>query len=209
MFYLTSPNLVCEKPHYRIFLDVDGVLFSSQDKYLADRTPSQKAIEYARAQEKYLASNTNSYSNNYWSIVYAHHFSKKAVDCLMDFIRRIKAVAVPQIVISSKWRKDRSPEELRTIYFKMHPFSQFIIDKTPDKVPGILFPIRAEEIQYWLDQSSGIQHLTIFDDKDDGLEEKFGKRFIHIHPEKLLTKEDTENAMAADPLTSCLMSQKA
>jgi hypothetical protein len=190
-----------EKPRYVIFLDLDGVLFSDRERERANRNPLPEAFQYADEQKKYLVLNTNAYSNNYWSIVYAHHFSKEAIAQLMQFIRRIEIVALPQIVISSKWRIDRSPEQLRTIYFKMHPFAPFIIDKTPDKIPNTVSSRRAEEIQYWIDHSSNIEHYVIFDDEDDGLGKKFGQKFIPIDSRKLLSKDNTEKALAANPLT--------
>lgn len=156
-------------PPYVIFLDIDGVLLSERDRQRAQATPSKEAVDAADGQEEYLKRNSNSFSNNYWSIIVAHHFSKKALKNLDSLIQRVEAVARPQIVISSRWREGRTVEELKTIYFRMHSFSKYIIDKTPDKIPETpenSDPGKSEEIQFWLDQHPEYKHYVVLDDDE-------------------------------------------
>lgn len=197
-----------EKPIYIIFLDIDGVLFSDEDKHKAGKNPCQESLDYANKHEEFLRKNSNSYSNNYWNIINAHHFSKHALANLDDLIQRVEAVARPQIVVSSRWRKGHPVEELKEIYFGMHPFAKYIIDKTPDKIPGVSYHDKAEEIQYWLDQHSEIKHYVVLDDEGWRLQQCFQKRFIQINERRLLVKDDVERTLAADALTTSLCTVK-
>ena len=193
------------KEPYIIFLDIDGVLLSDWEKHQASHYPSKEGIEAANQHESYLRLHSNSYSNNYWSLVIAHHFSKQAVENLSLLIQRIESVAKPQIVISSSWRQGHTPQELRSIYFAMHPFAKHIIDKTPDEIP---FANRAQEIQYWLNQHPEIKHFVILDDIDERLSKFFGESFIHIHDRYLLTEADVEKVLAASSLTRHFVASK-
>lgn len=204
MSQILPSQLHNEKPLYVIFLDIDGVLLSEEVKYCVGKNPSQEAVDDANRHEEFLCKNKNSYSNNYWSIIMAHHFSKAALANLEDLIQRVEAIARPQIVISSRWRKNCTVEDLREIYFGMHPFAKHIIDKTPDEIPDISYHDKAEEIPYWLNQHPAIKHFVVLDDEDCRLKQTFQERFIHIHGRRLLSKNDVERALAADPLTASL-----
>lgn len=199
---LTSAS---DKPLYVIFLDIDGVLLSYSDKFNSNKNPLKKSIEDAESHDAFLRLKSNSYSNNYWSIVLAHHFSKRALANLDSLIKRVETVAKPQIVISSSWRRERTVEELITIYFKMHSFAKYIIDKTSDKV---LSRDRSEEIQDWLNQHPEVQHYVILDDEYEDLLQRFLKRFIHVNDLHLLSENDVERALAANPLTISLCKEQ-
>lgn len=196
-------------PPYVIFLDIDGVLLSERVKHYAQNTPLQEAVDDANGHKEYLKRDSNSFSNNYWSIIVAHHFSEKALRNLDSLIQQIEAVARPQIVISSKWRRGRTVEELKTIYLRMHSFAKYIIDKTPDEIPAIpetSYPGKAEEIQFWLDQHPEYKHYVILDD-EEWAGKYFKERFIHVHGGHLLSENDVERALAADPLTASYAEQ--
>jgi hypothetical protein len=186
-----------EKPSYVIFLNIDGVLMSEREKQLALAKPSEEACKYADSQHEFLSRNTNAYSNNYWSLIVACHFSKKALENLNKLIERIEQVAKPLIVISSRWRLGRTLDELIRIYFKMYTFSRYIADKIPDKIPGKDFPsLRLDEIRYWLDCHPEIKHYIIFN--DEPLDQTFEKHCIVCHG--LLSEQDIEKVLNADPL---------
>jgi len=77
-------GLSSEKPPYVLFLDVDGVILSHQVASIKNH--DTKALAKADSYHAFLSLNTNSYSNNYWSIVYTSYFSKKALTHLEELL---------------------------------------------------------------------------------------------------------------------------
>lgn len=122
---MISGMQVSHKPNVAIFLDIDGVLGPST--YTDREQIFQKAKEVLGRPHGYYCNN----GCNTCSMVQAHLFKKEVVQHLEDLIERIRDLAEVHLIISSTWRQKRTIEELKQI-FHMHPFAQYIVDKTVD-----------------------------------------------------------------------------
>jgi hypothetical protein len=147
---------------YIVFLDVDGVLFS----------PWKFDVNYILLSEF-----------NYGKLI--PHFDKGALHNLHSLIDRIEDRTNEQvmIVLSSGWRILGEVHELKEL-FKIHRFSEYMIDKTPH----INDVDRGLEIHTWIEQNKhkyNILNFVILDDNDFNLRCRFGKKFIECDPAKL------------------------
>jgi len=183
-----------------IFLDIDGVVYNTPNledilKKVADLFPEI----------------TDPGNNRVCSIAASYFFDEKAVQNLNYLITEIEKVRNVWIVVSSSWRETRTVEELQSTFFKIHDFSRYIVDKTPEKIPrnelGTYCPskshsewhslqCRAAEIQFWLNQHPEITNYVVLDDNNDHLLEAFGERFVKTNYKTLLTKEICENILS-------------
>jgi len=69
-----------------------------------------------------------------------------------------------RVVISSTWRKSRTIEELRQLFYNYGLPSRYIIDKTP-VIAGVQ---RGEEIKTWLESAEpSIESFVVLDDDSD------------------------------------------
>src|SRR4029078_11041372 len=87
--------ITCDKPSFYIFLDIDGVLLDRPNDLF--EAPPPGAIEYAKKHVAYLEKKPNHFSNNYCSLIAAHHISPKALSNLDALIQKIEMVALPKI----------------------------------------------------------------------------------------------------------------
>lgn len=121
-----SVKFESQKANFAIFLDIDGVLNPND-------ISCKKIDQYISSQlDGELIHTKKCESCNLCKQAQAHFFTPSAVACLEDLIEKIQKVAGIHIVISSTWRKNSTTEELKTI-FGEYNFSNFIVDKTPEK----------------------------------------------------------------------------
>ncbi len=190
-------------PDFIVFLDIDGVLrpqtISREETEEVDRRIYEKKGELLHSIrcENCVSCDTE----------LATLFKKKAVETFEKLIAKIQKIANVYIVISSAWRKNRTVDELITI-FSSHEFSKYIVDKTTNDKLSFeendccakhfqnSYICRASQINKWLKSYKGYAGYLVFDDKDSHLGINFKDKFISTNHDdkKILKPEDTEKA---------------
>ena len=167
---------------YAVFVDVDGVIFS----------PWQYNINYMVPVD-------------YHGLI--QNFDNNALNNMNRMIELIQMRTGVQVIIilSSNWRLLGTVYELKEL-FKMHKFSNYIVDKTPH----IGDNNRDLEIYTWLEVNKckyTVLNYVIIDDNDFNLSKRFGRRFIKCDPEKLFDN-DTLNIALTNILDKRLHNEK-
>lgn len=212
-----------KKPLVVIFLDIDGVLYNEgciRPVYKWITTdPSREKMEWGEADpikekmDELFPNRRKSDFPDYHhasSVAASHFFSDQALKNLDQLISQIEKIARVAVVISSSWREGKTVEELRGDFFKIHNFSKYIIDKTPDKVPKNEWrnyptegteidhasTCRKAQIQYWLkNHSEKVDAFIVLDDQDSHHLSHFGQSFFKTNFVKLLTSEIVDDAV--------------
>jgi Swiss Army Knife RNA repair-like protein len=172
-----------------VFLDVDGVVYHQQQAVasLATDKLTQKAEE--------LFPNVKTLRSYHCDVASTYFYKPTAVSGLTALIEKVGCV----IVLSANMRSSRSVPRLRDILAVL-PFCYAVIDRTPsyDDVEMEMAPPlenRGSEISYWLQEHPSIKKYVIFDDRDDRLS-AFGRNFVKVDADRLLTAADLEKAKA-------------
>lgn len=176
------------RPPFVIFLDIDGVL----NPYDQEKRVLSKLHEL-------FPRKNHTFEEILIAQVYC--FSERALSNLDHLSEEINKTHQLQIVISSSWRQNLSPERLKAL-FRIHSFSQFITDKTVDQLSNpapfcrgeheISASCRAAEINQWLKDHPDILHFAVIDDYDEHLELNFKKRFIFVDDQELLSLKNVK-----------------
>lgn len=169
-----------------IFLDIDGVMF---------KAPSNRVIT-EHLKKKFPAQKTFTYEEQAGAKVDLFSLSAlAALDHLISVIEKNGKIA--RIVVSSNWRRYRTTRELKTLFLQ-HKFSNYIIDKTVDK---IIDPTRENnrgvQIIDYIAQK-GLNYNVVgyvaLDDIDDNMS-VLGDRFIRCDANRLFGMPESEEAI--------------
>jgi hypothetical protein len=125
----------------------------------------------------------------------ASRFNKESIECLNQIIQALETKnKIVSIVLSSDWKFFAPLEDMKNIILKNYPFSQRIIDYTPeakdsdhtlcyyccDKKMSQNESCRGAEISTWLRKHPEVLSYIILDDKDNHISYNHGYHFFQM-----------------------------
>lgn len=141
-----------------VFLDIDGVLNSSQlFKRLSNTEPTEE--ETALATEI-----ANKYYHGYPVDMLVHDLRSIDPICV-GYLNQIIEASAAIVILSSSWRYCHNIVGLQKL-LEFRGFKGMLVDITPVNVKG---PerLRGYEIQAWLDLNRDVENIVILDDDTD------------------------------------------